>query len=234
MKMFLYLFLITIFFPLTSKSDTLKELLIPLPQEEAKKIEKRYEYEIALETYFARRYRLIRINADPIISGEKYFTITPFKEETLTVETKKYSQDILHWQGYIVNPSFKFSEPFSDVKREAATFFTITLGEHLLDTNTNEIIPYIVGMVSPLPVDKIEADKVLNKRENTKKVYLAYSELNSVAYLDSYVIKRLANDSDVHIVFLKDRSKSLPGHASNEKSKNFVEFKRNLDNKFNK
>ena len=104
---------LSLFCPIASQAQS-NELLIPLDQETIAELTKRANFSIQTQTYFAKRYQVVRINFAALQLGDGVeFSVTPFDGLQMRAVQKSVEQASAHdqlreWTGELTVPEEQY------------------------------------------------------------------------------------------------------------------------------
>ncbi len=215
----LVLFLAVLLQPLgAAHAQSSKELLIPVDAATIARVESASKYELRSQAYFAKRYRIVRVNFDVLKHPDAEFTISAFPDVTFGVKALQThgpssSDQLQEWTGVLVSPATRMIAVDTGAEiPPPRVHLWVRSGAHEVPLRVVRDIAQSEGKggaatsfgplpdISGAPLD----DDRLTTRLNLQSLsgqWFAPSLMNEV------VIQPLDGDPRYHIVFEQDRAR---------------------------
>lgn len=193
-----------------------QELLLPLTGDELNRAQEENEYYIRKHTFDAKRYRLVKVNADALLSGED-IRITLFEDDTLiassTLVEVDERTDAIRWKGNVNHPTLRpesLLDKYGSIEA-AQTVYNALMGVEFFGF-PNEL-DQATGFNFEIQVDPMEllqsnAGPIDSASRNDNQFYGITSNFSPNTLRGSYSLHLLGRGGAFHILTERDESKT--------------------------
>ena len=233
----------------SAHAQTPPELLLPLEQQEIGELMNKSNYGLRGQLYFAKRYRLAKINFDVLAQPNATFSITPFDDLTLVLSSKDLKGpssfgNLREWSGELISPSLREvvdSRIPAALRANQRITLWIRSGEHEVPI---ELIRKMAaenkhqeggGQAAALPNIDGAPRETANARVFTKlDLQTVSGEWFVPAKAARIVIRPVEDDPRYHLIYEQDETKMPQGGDSvrpetSERLRSYSRFREGLE-----